>query len=77
MDSNQANIIEYSCTVEQQMLIRTQFWELTSLFLKEHKHFTSTIIQDTRYKIQGTLFQARSPYFGMPNSFLNLLFSKF
>ena len=59
MDSHQAHIIEYSGTVELQILIRIQFCELTSLFLKEytyflrssskegmlrHKHFTSTII---------------------------------
>ena len=39
MDSHQAHIIEYSGTVELQMLIRIQFCELTSLFLKEYTYF--------------------------------------
>ena len=39
MDSHQAHIIEYSGTVELQMLIRIQFCELTSLFLKEYIYF--------------------------------------
>ena len=39
MESHQAHIIEYSDTVELQMLIRIQLWELTSLFLKEFTYF--------------------------------------
>ena len=39
MDSHQAHIIEYSGTVELQMLRRIQFCELTSLFLKEYTYF--------------------------------------
>ena len=39
MDPHQAHIIEYSSTVELQMLIRIQLWELTSLFLKEYTYF--------------------------------------
>ena len=39
MDSHQAHIIEYSGTVELQMLIRIQFCEVTSLFLKEYTYF--------------------------------------
>ena len=39
MDSHQAHIIEYSGTVELQILIRIQFCELTSLFLKEYTYF--------------------------------------
>ena len=39
MDSHQAHNIEYSGTVELQILIRIQFCELTILFLKEYIYF--------------------------------------
>ena len=39
MDSHQAHIIEHRGTVELQILIRIQFCELTSLFLKEYTYF--------------------------------------
>ena len=39
MDTHQAHIIEYRGTVELQMLIRIQLWELTSLLLKEYTYF--------------------------------------
>ena len=81
MDSHQAHIIEYSGTVELQMLIRKQFWELTSLFLKE---YTYTYFLRSSLK-EGMLRYANISlallHFSMPNSFLKPLsyaiFSKF
>ena len=60
MDSHQAHIIEYSGTVELQMLIRIQFCEVTSPFLKE-------------YMLRHTNISLALLYLGMTNSFLKLL----
>ena len=46
MDSHQAHIIEYSSTVELQMLIKIQFNEVTSLFLKEYTYFLRSSLKE-------------------------------
>ena len=71
MDSHQAHIIEYSGTVELQMLIRIQFGELTSLFLKEYTYSLKKLIK--RRNVRHTNISLALLYFGMPNSFLKLL----
>ena len=71
MDSHQAHIIEYSGTVELQMLIRIQFCELTSLFLKEYTYFLRSSTK--KGMLRHTNISLALLYFGMPNSFLKLL----
>ena len=71
MDSHQAHIIEYSGTVELQMLIRIQFCELTSLFLKEYTYFLRSSSKEGM--LRHTNISLAHLYFGMPNSFLKLL----
>ena len=67
-----AHIIECSGTVEPQMLIRIQFWELTSLFLKESTYFLRSSSKEGM--LRHTNISLALLYFGMPNSFLNRLF---
>ena len=71
MDSHQAHIIEYSDTVELQMLVRIQFCELTSLFLKEYTYFLRNSSKERM--LSHTNISLALLYFGMPNSFLTLL----
>ena len=73
MDSHQAHIIEYSGTVELQIqiLIRIQFCELTSLFLKEYTYFLRSSSKEGM--LRHTNISLELLYFGMPNSFLKLL----
>ena len=71
MDSHQAHIIEYSGTVELQILIRIQFCELTSLFLKEYTYFLRSSSKEGM--LRHTHISLALLYFGMPNSFLKLL----
>ena len=71
MDSHQAHIIEYSGTVELQILIRIQFCELTSLFLKEYTYFLRSSSKEEMLRHTNILLALL--YFGMPNSFLKLL----
>ena len=71
MDAHQAHIIEYSGAVELQMLIKIQFWELTSLFLKEYTYFRRSSSKEVMLK--HTNISLALLYFGMPNSFLKLL----
>ena len=52
MDYHHAHIIEYSGTVELQILIRTQFCELTSLFLKEYRYFLKSSSKEGMLDIQ-------------------------
>ena len=72
MDSHQAHKIEYSGTVELQMLIRIQFCELTSLFPKEYPYFLRS--SSNEGMLRHTIISLAPLYFGMPNSFLKLLF---
>ena len=72
MDSHQAHIIEYSGTVELQMLLRIQFCELTSLFLKEYTYFLRSSSKEGMLRHANILLALF--YFGMPNNFLKLLF---
>ena len=71
MDYHQAHIIEYSGTVELQMLIRIQFCEVTSLFLKKDTYFL--ISSSKKGMLRHTNISLALLYFGMPNSFLKLL----
>ena len=71
MDSHQAHIIESSGTVELQILIKIQFWELTSLFLKEYTYFLRSSSKEAL--LRHTNISLELLYFGMPNSFLKLL----
>ena len=71
MDSHQAHIIEYSGTVELQILIRIQFCELTSLILKEYTYFLRSSSKERM--LRHTNISLALLYFGMPNSFLKLL----
>ena len=71
MDSHQAHIIEYSSTVELQMLIRLQFCEVTSLFLKEYTYFLRSSSKEGMLRHTNILLALL--HFGMPNSFLKLL----
>ena len=71
MDSHQAHIIEYSGTVELHILIRIQFCELTSLFLKEYTYFLRSSSKEGM--LRHTNISLALLYFGMPNSFLKLL----
>ena len=73
MDSHQAHIIEYSGTVELQILIRLQFCELTSLLLKEYTYFLRSSSKEGM--LRHTNISLALLYFGMPNSFLNLLYA--
>ena len=73
MDSHQAHIIEYSGTVELQILIRIQFWELTSLFLKEYTYMYFVRSSSKEGMLRHTNISLALLYFGMPNSFLKLL----
>ena len=71
MDSHQAHIIEYSGTVELQILIRIQLWELTSLFLEEYTCFLRS--SSNEGMLRYTNISLALLYFGTPNSFLKLL----
>ena len=73
MNSDQAHIIEYSGTVQLQMLIRIQFYELTSLFLKEYTYFLRSSSKEGMLRHTTHYFSLALLYFGMPNSFPKLL----
>ena len=72
MDSHQAHIIEYSGTVELQMLIKIQFWELTSLFLEEYTYFLRSSSKEGM--LRHINISLALLYFGMTNRFLTLFF---
>ena len=67
MASHQDHIIEYRGTVELQMLIRIQLWELTSLFLKEYSLFLRSSSKEGMLRHTNTSLALL--YFGMPNIF--------
>ena len=71
MDSYQAHMIEYSGTVELQMLIRIQFGELTSLFLKEYTYFLRS--SSNEGILRHSYISLALLYFFLPISFLRLL----
>ena len=71
MDSHQAHIIEYSNTVELQMLIKIQFWELTSLFLKEYAYFLRSSSKERM--LRHTHISLAQLCFGMPRSYAGFL----
>ena len=71
MDSHQPHIIECSGTLELQMLIRIQFCELTTLFLKEYTYFLRSSSKEGMLRHTNILLALL--YFGMPNSFFKLL----
>ena len=71
MDSHQAHRIEYSGTVELQMLIGILLWDRTSLFLKEYTYFLRSSLNEGMLK--HTNISLALLYFGMPNNFLKLL----
>ena len=68
MDFHQAH---NSGTIKLQMLIRIQFWELTSLFLKEYIYFLRSSSKEKM--LRHTNISLAQLYLGMPNSFLKLL----
>ena len=71
MDFYQAHIMEYSGTVELQMLIRIQFCELTNLFLKDYTYFLRSSSKEGM--LRHTNISLALLYVGMPNSFIKLL----
>ena len=71
MDSHQAHLIEYSGTVDLQMVIRIQFCEVTSLFLKEYTYFLRSSSKEGM--LRHTNISLALLHLGMPNSFLKML----
>ena len=69
MDSHQAH---NSGTVELQMLIKIQFWELTSLFLEEYTYFLRSSPKEGM--LRHINISLAILYLGMTNSFLILFF---